>query len=74
MVGDPLQKRPDGFRFEIPETRDNLDLGTVTTDERIVISGNDQVIFAKRLVEEPIRVGPPLESRLINVVRQGRTV
>ena len=74
MSNDNMYKYPDADRFTLVEDQFVMDLGTVSTDERIRISGNDQVIFAKNTPEEPIRVAYSKGGFDIRVLPRDRTV
>ncbi len=74
MSNDNMYKQTDAYKFATPGDHFSMDLGTIVTDEVVRISGNDQVIFAKNMSEEPIRVVPPKDDRVINVLSLDRTV
>ena len=73
MSNDNMYKYPGTEQYSLlPDGI--IDPGAVSTDEVIRISGNDQVIFAKTVVEEPIRVAYSKDGYDIRVLPRDRTV
>ena len=61
-------------KFIVLDDKVSIDLGTVSTDERIRISGEGPIIFVKNMTEEPIRAGYSKEGFTIYVLPKDRTV
>jgi hypothetical protein len=72
MSNDNMYKYPDADRFSLLD--DQIALGIVSTDERIRVSGTDQIIGAKNIPEEPIRAAYSKEGFTIYVLPKDRTV